>query len=56
MKTDQTAFRQACIQRIEEVFCRHHLEAPTFIRGEESSGWYWATVSADESDPDRGAA
>ncbi|HKI00414.1 MAG TPA: hypothetical protein VKK31_00395 [Thermoanaerobaculia bacterium] len=45
MRTEQTAFQQACIQRIEEVFSRHHLEAPSFMQGEGSSGWYWATFS-----------
>jgi hypothetical protein len=45
MKTDQTAFQQGCLRRIGEVFARHHLEEPSFIRGEGSSGWYWANFS-----------
>jgi hypothetical protein len=47
MNADQTAFQQACIQRIGEVFSRHHLETPPFIRGEGSAGWYWATFSLE---------
>ena len=45
MNTDQTDFQKDCIQRIGEVFSRHHLEPPTFVRGEGSSGWYWAIFS-----------
>lgn len=45
MNTGQTAFQQTCIQRLGEVFSRHDLDAPSFVRGEGSSGWYWATFS-----------
>ena len=40
-----TAFQKGCIQRIQEVFSRHALDAPSFVPGEGSSGWYWATFS-----------
>lgn len=43
MNADQTDFQKTCIQRIGEVFSRHHIETPQFVRGEGSSGWYQAT-------------
>lgn len=45
MSNGQTVFQRACIQKIGEVFSRQGLDAPPFVRGEGSSGWYWATFS-----------
>jgi hypothetical protein len=47
MNKGLTDFQRVCLQRIAEVFSTHHLEEPSFVRGEGSSGWYWATFLFD---------